>query len=158
MKLNVIHPRANNTVNSAIDVMMSSDDMQDDACVGSFWYDPKSQELFGVSSEIASRIPFIKSEQFGRNVRTGGKLHKAIWKKEFHRGKDPRFKGNYTMTPRGRVFEIENEGFKVLVGEWIDDCPEAKQMVISEFELPPDTEFIKDTHWDIGHGWSEEYL
>lgn len=143
----------------AIDVMKASDSIQDSPMVGSFWYDPNQNELFGVSSELSERIPYTKSTSMSSNIRTGGKLHKNIWKKEFHKGKDARFKGNYTSIPRGRVFEFENDGFKVYVGSWIDTYPEAKSLIIEEFELPKDnTEFIKDMHWDLGHGWSEEYL
>ena len=145
MKRMIKNIREDNLTNSAIDIMLSLDDTNE-------------KELFGVNSEISSHIPFIKSEQFNANVRTGGKLHKNVWKKEYHRGKDSRFKGNYTRIPRGRVFEFENDGFKVYVGDWIDDYPEVKEMIIDEFDLPQNTEFIKDIHWDIGHGWSEEYL
>ena len=158
MKRVIKNIRTENTINSAIDAMLELEDLQEDGLVGIFWYDAASNDLFGVESEIASRIPFYHSDQFGSNVRTGGKLHKQVWKKEFHKGRDSRFTGNYTQVPRGRVFEFENDGFKVYVGDWISKYPSAKQLIIDEFELPTDTEFVIDTHWDLGHGWSEEYL
>lgn len=158
MKRMVKNIRNDNNTNAAIDIMLSLEDIQDSACVGCFWYDPNASELFGVSSVIASSIPFVHSTQFNADVRTGGKLHRSIWQKEFHKGKDSRFKGNYTLVPRGRVFEFKNEGFRVYVGDWIDEYPESRQLIIDEFDLPENTEFIKDTHWDIGHGWSEDYL
>ena len=85
-------------------------------------------------------------------------LHKTIWNKESHRGKDKRFLGDYTLVPRGRVFEFEDQGFKVMVGDWIDKYPEARELIIDEFELPTDAEFVKDIHWNIGRGWSDEYF
>ena len=30
--------------------------------------------------------------------------------------------------------------------------------VIYEFQLPEDTEFVKDNHWNIGRGFSDEFL
>ena len=60
--------------------------------------------------------------------------------------------------PRGRVFEFKNEGFKVYTGKWIDNYPQVKDLIIEEFQLPKeDTEFRQDYHWDIGHGWINEF-
>ena len=73
--------------------------------------------------------------------------------------KDKRSNGNYTLVPRGRVFEFKDVGYVVFTGEWIDNCPEAKDLILFEFNLPEDkTEFRKDSHWDIGHGWSQEFI
>ena len=56
------------------------------------------------------------------------------------------------------MFEFQNEGFKICVGSWIDKYPEAVQMIIDVFNLPKDnTEVLKDSHWDIGHSWSDEF-
>ena len=50
------------------------------------------------------------------------------------------------------------DGFKVMTGSWIDKYPEAKEEIIFTFDLPEqNTEFVKDSHWDIGHGWSQEF-
>ena len=32
-----------------------------------------------------------------------------------------------------------------------------RQMIIEEFNLPNDVIFYRDIHWDIGHGWSDEF-
>lgn len=88
--------------------------------------------------------------------RTGPKLHKDIWHKEQKRGKDPRFKGDYTKYPRGRVFEFKDIGFIVFTGNWISEFPEAKQQIVDEFEIPQDSKFVVDQHWDIGHSWTDE--
>ena len=61
------------------------------------------------------------------------------------------------MKPRGRVFEFKDEGFIVFTGSWINDYPEAKDEIIYEFQLPADTKFVQDEHWDLGHGWSNEF-
>lgn len=60
--------------------------------------------------------------------------------------------------PRGRVFEFQDEGFRVYTGKWINDYPNVKELIIKEFQLPIDkTKFLIDSHWDIGHGWSQEF-
>lgn len=100
----------------AIDAMIDSFDKQDDAYVGAFWYDPEKQELYGQKPTLASDIPFYHSSQWNKDVRTGRALHKTIWEKEYFRHKDPRFSGNYTQKPRGRVFEFKDDGFIVFTG------------------------------------------
>lgn len=145
--------------NSAMELMLSNDSVQDDAYVGCFWYDKNRKELFGVNKTLHTDVPYYYSTQFDRNVRTGRALHKNIWEKEFYRKKDKRFLGNYTLVPRGRVFEFDGIGFIVFCGTWINDNPEAKAEIIDEFQLPEDkTEFVIDPHWNIGHGWSNDYM
>ena len=140
-----------------IAAMRDSFDIQDDPMVGPFWYDPLKNELYGVRPVLASETYFYKSPQFSTEVKTGKQLHKNIWAKEYHRGKDQRFFGDYTRNPRGRVFEFKDQGFVVFTGDWIDEYPQAKELVLEEFQLPPEkTEFRKDNHWDLGHGWSHE--
>lgn len=146
-------------VMAAMEAMMSSMENQDITELGPFWYDKSKKELFGVHSSPAENCAWYESKQFGVNVRTGNALHQAIWRKEHFRGKDKRFQGNYMLVPRGRVFEFENEGYVVFTGSWIDDCPEVKDLILFEFNLPKDkTQFRKDSHWDIGHGWSQEMI
>ena len=86
-------------------------------------------------------------------------MHYTIWQRECNKGKDKRFQTmDYTKYPRGRVFEVKDKGFKVCVGNWIKDYPEVKQLVIDEFQLPENTEFVIDRHWDLGRGWSDKEL
>ena len=140
-----------------INAMKDSMDKQKDPYIGPFWYDPIKNELYGCVLTLASDVPFYYSGELKHQVRTGRALHKNIWQKEHFRGKDSRFKGDYTLKPRGRVFEIKDKGFVVFVGSWINKYPDAKQLILFEFQLPEDTEFTIDRHWEIGHGWSEEY-
>ncbi len=159
-KIEAAKERANRSseTSSAIDVMRNNDMYQDDSEVGMFWYDPEEDELFGIRSSLANSVGWYHSNQWNHDVRTDTHLHKNIWQKEFHRGKDKRFRGDHTLVPRGRVFEFKDEGFKIFVGDWIDDYPQAEQLIIDEFNLPKDNvEIIKDIHWDIGHGWSDEF-
>lgn len=149
--------REDDKLNSAIEVMKDSFFTQDDPYIGPFWYDPIKKEVYGNIMALASEKPFYHSIQFNKDVKTGNALHQNIWKKEEHRGKDNRFKGDYTLRPRGRVFEFKDEGFKICVGKWINDYPEAKKEILDVFQLPSNSEFIIDEHWDIGHGWSQEF-
>ena len=142
---------------AAVEVMKSNEAVQNDPLVAIFWYDTDTDELFGVKSTVASQIEWYHSTQWNQDVRTEPRLHKQVWQKEYFKGKDKRFQGDYTLVPRGRVFEFKGEGFRVYTGDWIDSYPQAKQCILDEFELPKNTKFIKDVHWDIGHGWSDEF-
>lgn len=142
---------------AAMDAMYSNNAHQDDPEVAMFWYDPEEDELFGIKSTLATDLNWYRSNQWNIDIRTDKHLHKNIWQKEYFRGKDKRFQGDHTLMPRGRVFEFRGQGFKVFTGDWIDDYPQAKQMILDEFNLPEDTEFVKDIHWDIGHGFSDEF-
>lgn len=140
--------------------MLENIDIQDDAYLGPFWYDKNKNELFGVVKALATDCQWYNNTEFGETVRTGRALHQAIWKKESYRGKDKRFTGDYRWVPRGRVFEFkgESERYIVCTGDWIDKYPEAKLEILYEFNLPEDkTTFIKNEHWDLGHGWSKEF-
>ena len=156
MKLS-ISERDNNTC-AAIEVMRFNEQFQDEPRVAIFWYDTNKDELFGVRMTHASDAKWYESSQFNAIVKTEKDLHKNVWNKEKHRGKDKRFKGDHTLVPRGRVFEFKDDGFRVYTGSWINNYPEAKELILDEFELPKDnTTFIQDSHWDIGHGWSQEF-
>lgn len=135
-----------------IQTMAENMDLPPTPKVGIFWYDPESDELFGVDRTDASLLPFNSSHKKTHRI-----LHKAYWQKQYFR-KNRRFMGDYTRVPRGRVFEYQGEGFKVMVGNWINDYPNVRELILDEFELPRDTEFIIDSHWDLGHGWAEEFL
>lgn len=148
--------REDDEVNAFMDVMASNDELQEEPSVGIFWYDKDKNDLFGVVSALAQDVPYYSNNMFDSKVRTCRALHKNIWNKENKRNKDPRFSGDYTQVPRGRVFEVENKGFVVMVGDWIEKYPEAKEEILAEFNLPEDTEFKMDDHWNLGHGWSEE--
>ena len=129
-------------INALKELMAENIQYQDDEEVGIFWYDPENDELFGVRSADVNDVPFYKSNLFnGKEVKTCRQLHYKVWEKEYYRGKDKRFQGDYTLVPRGRVFFIKDEGFVVVVGNWIDKYPQAKPLILFEFNLPKDTEF-----------------
>lgn len=147
----------NDEINALKELMSDNVSRQDDSEVGIFWYDIDDQELFGIRSADVNDVPYFLSSLFGCEVKTCRPLHHKVWQKEHFRGKDERFNGDYTRVPRGRVFYVKDKGFIVVVGSWIDDYPEAKQEIITEFNLPQDTIFQKDSHWDLGHGWSDKF-
>lgn len=149
----------NPMINAFRELMKYNNQFQDDPYVGIFWYDTVKDELFGVYSVLAMDCDPYFSKLFHANVRTTRMLHQRMWDKESHHPKrGVRFKGDYTLVPRGRVFEVENRGFVVCVGSWINDYPQAKDEILYEFQLPDNTEFMIDSHWDLGHGWSDKEL
>ena len=148
----------NQMVNAFKEVMAANMDHQDDGEVGIFWYDPEAGDLFGVKSASVEDVPFFKSEVFdGKEVKTCKPLHYKVWDREKHRGKDARFRGDYTKVPRGRIFFVKDEGFVVVTGDWINEYPEAKEEIMYEFNLPSDTKFIINSHWNIEHGWADKF-
>lgn len=145
-------------INALKELMHENITHQDDSEVGIFWYDVDNDELFGVKSADVEDVSFYKSSLFDVRVKTCKPLHYKIWDRERRRGKDKRFRGDYTRVPRGRVFYLEDTGFVVVVGSWIKDYPEAKSCILDEFNLPSDTQFKVDSHWDLGHGWSDKFI
>lgn len=149
----------NQMINTFREIMKENNQYVDDPNVGIFWFDPNEQELFGVYYVLAEDAKYFHSNIFNNEARTCKPMHYAIWQKECNKGKDKRFQTlDYTKYPRGRVFEVKDVGFKVCVGSWINDYPKVKQLVLDEFQLPENTEFIIDKHWDLGHGWSDKDL
>jgi hypothetical protein len=134
--------------------------------VGIFWYDYVNNSLFGVSKQDAE----LCKEKKGNG--TIHKLHKTFWQKQHFRAvknnqKDSIFyiEKNYTLIPRGRIFVRPDGAIFVTVGHWLYESIDGKykinqqnfrDLLIDEFNLPDDFEFVIDNHWDIGHGWSEE--
>lgn len=148
----------NPMINAFREVMAENNKYADEPRVGIFWYDPESDDLFGVYSVIAETEPSYMSEMFGNRTRTCKPLHYAEWQRGVNKGRDPRFKNNYTSVPRGRVFEVEGRGFVVCVGHWFNQYPQVRELILMEFQLPDDTEFVIDSHWDLGRGWSDKHL
>ena len=147
----------NEKINFIRTIMKENNDYVGDPCVGIFWYDSNKKELFGVRSNIAEDTQYHLSPMTHQEIRTTKFLHYSVWQKECNKKVDQRFQTmDYTKYPRGRVFQVKNKGFEVYVGTWINDYPECKSLVIEEFDLPDNTEFIIDSHWDLGHGWSDK--
>jgi hypothetical protein len=87
-------------------------------------------------------------------------MHEDVWKKEFRKQKYQNngvgpFVGAYQDKPRGRVFyNIITDTFEVAVGKWLNDFPQAYQLILEEFNLPPEqTKPLYAVHWDIGMSW-----
>ena len=61
----------------------------------------------------------------------------------------------------GRIFLDEaTDRFYVCVGHWLNDIDQEhfREVLEDEFNLPEDFDLVVDIHWDLGHGWSEEFL
>ena len=136
--------------------MVENFDYQDEPKVGIFWYDENNDKLFGVTKIEASEI------QFNFNgFKTIKTLHKTWWQREKNRclskGEDIGiFNIDYTQVPRGRIFQDKNGTFQLMCGSWINE--HIIDLVKEEFDLQNVLlEVNKDEHWEIGHGWSEEY-
>lgn len=133
--------------------MASYDGMAFEPAVGIFWFDPEKGELFDVRS-----IPVSAMTGMMTTIKV---LHKDIWAKNYFRAKakgqtDSIYFTDYTQIPRGRIFySPSTKTFSVKVGHWVEDYKEVLTPLLQdEFNLPT-VEYDIDSHWDLGHGWSE---
>ena len=52
------------------------------------------------------------------------------------------------------IYEITKDLFEVAVGKWLEEYPEAYDLILKEFDLPADkTQPKYAIHWDIGMSW-----
>jgi Txe/YoeB family toxin of Txe-Axe toxin-antitoxin module len=125
--------------------------------VGIFWYSVGKDELFGVVSHPVD--DYSKANASDGRI-TCSELHEDVWKKEFNKQK---YKGNgsglfvgpYQDKPRGRVFyHVDDDTFEVAAGKWLEQYPHVYDMILKEFNLPPEKTTAKYAiHWDIGQSW-----
>ena len=136
--------------------MADNFETQDDPKVGIFWYDSNRDELFGVSKVNAGDLRFNTN-----GLKTISTLHKSWWQKQKNRAvsknEDPGiFAKDYTQIPRGIIFQKKDGGFQLMCGSWMNDHIE--DLVKDEFDLQNvPLERTIDIHWELGHGWSEDY-
>ena len=146
-------------IKAFMDTMSKSRPKQRNPKVGFFWFDVGTRKLFGVHTEIADGLKAYKSPEFDNKlVKTSDLLHEEFWDEKVRFDEDPKFKGDYTKVPRGRIFQVE-DNFVITVGDWIKDYPEVIDLVIERFDLPKDkTTSQVAYHWNIGSGWSDKYI
>ena len=142
----------------AMETMAKNRGAGDEPKVGIFWYNAARKELFGVVTH--KRTDYLKPNAGGGLI-TSSEMHEDVWKKKLRRqkyhgdGTGP-IKGEYQMRPRGRVFySPADDQYIIAVGTWIDESPEAIDLIIDEFDLPREKTIVKKaSHWDIGQTWS----
>jgi len=132
--------------------------------VGMFWYNPERNRLVGVREAYSSELEF--NEKGRKTVKA---LHNIVWndvrEDALADGSTDQIwkQTDYTMIPRGRIFQIEkpdkSEYFEILVGSWIEEHPKAMQVILNRFNLNnANYDFIISEHWDIGKVTSELYI
>lgn len=142
---------------SVMALMSSNRGKADEPQVGIFWYNRARNELFGVVSHRLS--DYTKANASDGRI-TCSEMHEDVWKKEFRKqkyhgdGSGP-YIGAYQDKPRGRVFyNITSDRFEVAVGKWLEEYPQAYELILEEFNLPRDkTDAKYAIHWDIGMSW-----
>ena len=124
--------------------------------VGIFWID-KENLPFEVHS-----VPVSQGFQTTDNLITIGILHKNVWKEEYndrkyHHKEIGIYAAPYSDIRRGRIFfnKTKNQ-YEIMTGSWVTD--EILAEIIRKFNLPKNSVNIIDEHWEIGHGYSDEYL
>lgn len=126
-------------------------DSGDRPSVGIFWYLPEKHDLFEVHSE---RPPKTKE------IYTTPKLHRDVWKKGKYRALAKGEVGSiyyqdHTKIPRGRIFYKDGK-FVVAVGSWYKKYEEELTNLIKDYFDLEEFEYKVDSHWELGHGFSEE--
>lgn len=142
---------------SVMNLMASNRGKDSEPKVGLFWYNRTTNSLFGVVSHRVS--DYTKANASNGRI-TCSEMHEDVWKKEFRKqkyhndGQGP-FIGAYQDKPRGRIFyNIESDTYEVAVGKWIEEYPQAYDLIIQEFNLPAEkTKAMYAIHWDIGMSW-----
>ena len=100
--------------------------------VGLFWYNRANNSLFGV---VSHRLSDYSQANASDGRITCSEMHEDVWKKEFKKQKYHNdgigpFLGAYQDKPRGRVFyNIITDTFEVAVGKWLNDFPQAYQLI-----------------------------
>lgn len=143
--------------NSVMKLMSSNRGKDSEPKVGIFWYNRTNKTLFGVVSHRLS--DYTKANASDGRI-TCSEMHEDVWKKAYYKqrfennGVGP-YIGAYQDKPRGRIFyNIENDVFEVAVGKWLEEFPEAYDLILKEFDLPPEkTQPKYAVHWDIGMSW-----
>ena len=142
-----------------MDVMAVNRGHGEEPKVGIFWYNATLGELFGVVTH--KRTDYLKPNAGGGLI-TCSEMHEDVWKKEFYKQKFHKngvgpFRGEYQFRPRGHVFYSPAEDqYIIAVGSWIDQHPDAIDLVLEEFDLPHDKTIVqKASHWDIGQTWND---
>lgn len=112
----------------------------DDPKVGIFWYDSARKQLFGTVSRII--LEYIRANATGWV--SCSETHEAVLQEFLERQarhgdiEGPLYFFNEDY-PKGRVFyQMDEDHFVVAVGKWIEDYPEAKDLILEEFDLPAD--------------------
>lgn len=154
-----VTPFGEEELSDAMNLMASNRGKDDEPKVGIFWYSPVRNELFGVRSHrVTDYLKANARTEFGSI--SCSEMHEDVWKKEYHRQKYKNggvgpYTGAYEMTPRGRIFyNPDTKAFTIAVGSWIEQYPQAVQLIVEEFNLGQATYEVKTaSHWDIGQKW-----
>lgn len=142
---------------AVMDQMAANRGKDNEPKVGIFWYNRATNQLYGV---VSHRVSDYTKANASEGRITCSEMHEDVWKKEFRKqkyqygGQGP-FIGAYQDKPRGRVFyHIVDGTYEVAVGKWLEEYPQAYEVIIKEFNLPPDKTTAKYAfHWDIGQSW-----
>lgn len=142
---------------SVMSLMSGNRGKSSEPMVGIFWYNRALNELFGVVSHKVS--DYTKANASNGRI-TCSEMHEDVWKKELRRRKyhsddQGLFVGAYQDKPRGRIFyNIISDTYEVAVGKWLEEYPQAYDLIMEEFNLPREKTCAKYAeHWDIGMSW-----
>lgn len=137
-----------------MEAMAQNLETQNNPKVGIFWYSPVNKSLFGV---IAIDKDSYSKPNAGGGLITCKELHEDVWKRNQQNDRSF-YVGDYRQTPRGSVFYSPDEDkFYIMVGSWINDNPEAIDLIIDRYDLDNCNVEVKiSIHWEIGMGWENK--
>ena len=137
-----------------METMAQNLETQNNPKVGIFWYSPVNKSLFGV---IAIDKDSYSKPNVGGGLITCKELHEDVWKRNQQNDRSF-YVGDYRQTPRGSVFYSPDEDkFYIMVGSWINENPEAIDLIIDRYDLSNCNVEVKiSIHWEIGMGWENK--
>lgn len=110
--------------------------------------------VFNVYSLFNISAKWIYSDVFNETIRTVKFNSEKYWNSR-NRNK---INLKFYEVPRGKVIEIKDKGFRVYVGNWINNYPNAKKDILYEFQLPEnETTFVIDNRWNVGSNFFDGF-
>lgn len=141
-------------VEACLEYLNECKQYQDYPEVGVFWYDVNKDYVFNVYSLFNIEASWIYSNILHETIRTAKYNSEKYWNLRTNGNNNLKF---YEM-PRGRVIEVKDRGFRVYVGDWLDNYPNAKKDILHEFQLlESETTFVIDSRWDIGSNFLDGF-
>jgi hypothetical protein len=141
-----------------MDTMRSFADERDDKPqVGIFWVNERTGTLYGVFMCDAE-----DGEGYAPDVKTYPRLHRDLWRQASRQlPREDRGAFDYTSYARGRVFYNPlRQVFSIMHGDWLEkQGQELREEILETFNLTgQDVRWVRDSHWDLGHGWTGDAI
>lgn len=122
--------------------------------LGIFWFDEDSESLFEVHTKDFDPRRVVNGHL------AYDKTHRFWWDKARFSPRNrnnPVYNQDFKDVPRGRV-TFDDDHFIVHIGSWYEPYKDIlRALLVEEFDIPSDFEFVVDEHWELGHGFEGSF-